>query len=225
MMDSTEDFMVLGCILLWASAWIATDGGIFEYNIGVDLNNYYDACYTGLAVGVILLAIGFIGCLAVALDSPCLLIVTSALHVICFILELTICALVWRVAGGDRLQYIYELQIRGHMEQRNTNDTSRRFLDLIQLKLECCGAYAFVDYREMNQDIPASCNSDRTNNVHITSCAENLRRYMEIRGGLLGGVAASLMLVQIFMFLLNFCFCYGMRIEDRHAKQIRHRNF
>ncbi|RWS01877.1 CD9 antigen-like protein [Dinothrombium tinctorium] len=215
---------VLGIGLLWTSIWIRSDDGLFEYNQNLDLEHYYTSCYLGMAVGSLLLIIGFLGCLGAALESPCLLIFVSLIHIFCIILEFAICGLVWRVPGGDRLQRILEVQIREHMEVRNEKDQSRRFLDLIQLKLECCGAYAFIDYKQMGQDIPASCNSDRTNNIHIRSCAENLRRFLEVRGGVIGGTALAIVLVQLFMLLFNLCLFYGLRIEERHNKAIMRHN-
>lgn len=53
------------------------------------------------------------------------------------------------------------------MQQRLYNEKSRQFLDLIQLKLDCCGAETMLDYAKMQQDIPASCNHPRTNNINI----------------------------------------------------------
>ena len=53
------------------------------------------------------------------------------------------------------------------MEQRIHDKESRDFMDLIQLKLECCGAETMLDYRNMGQDIPGSCNAPRTNNINI----------------------------------------------------------
>lgn len=66
-----------------------------------------------------------------------------------------------------QLQYSLSNEFKWHMEQRLYNSKSRQFLDLIQLKLECCGAQTMLDYRNMYQDIPASCNSPRTNNINI----------------------------------------------------------
>lgn len=74
---------------------------------------------------------------------------------------------------------------------------SRNFLDLIQLRLQCCGAYSFVDYKNMMLPVPQSCSSDLTNNINYRSCGEMLRRYLEIRGGVMGGISLSLALLQL----------------------------
>lgn len=84
---------------------------------------------------------------------------------------------------------------------------SRNFLDLIQLKLQCCGAYSFVDYKNMNLPVPQSCSNDVTNNINYRSCGEMLRRYLEIRGGVMGGLGLGLALVQTITTGLSVVYC------------------
>ena len=75
--------------------------------------------------------------------------------------------LVWSTAGGDELQGMLSKDIYRHIENVNNNADSRRFLDIIQLKLECCGAYSHLDYNKNRMPNPVTCNSIRTNNIQI----------------------------------------------------------
>lgn len=193
----------LGAGLTAAAIWIRSDGPLWEYVQALDIIRYYHACYVVLTVGIILLIFGFIGCLGAATESPCMLTLYNIVIVICIILEIAGCGLVWSTAGGDELQKVLSDQIKVHVENRIRSDYSRRFLDLIQLHLECCGAETYIDYRKLNQDIPLSCNSDRTNNVHIRSCGEMLRRKLEVRGAYIGGLSVSLMMLQVLVLLFN----------------------
>lgn len=193
----------LGAGLLAVGIWVRSDGPLWEYVQALDIIRYYNACYIIMTVGVLLLIFGFIGCLGAATEGPCLLSMYNVIMIICIILEIAACALVWSPAGGDNLQRELSRQIRYHVENRISSDVSRRFLDLIQLHLECCGAEAYVDYRNLNQDIPMSCNSARTNNIHIRSCGEMLRRKLEIRGAFIGGFSVSLMMLQVMSLLFN----------------------
>jgi hypothetical protein len=177
------------------------------------LNRYYTASYIVIACGALLVIFGFIGCLGASEESPCMILMYNAVTILCICLEITACVLVWRLAGGDEMQDVYERDIMYHINLRNENAASRRFLDLIQLKLECCGAETFVDYRKMGQDIPLSCNSDRTNNVHIRSCAEMLRRSMEVRGAYIGGISISLMILQLMTLVFNTCLYSNLNSE------------
>jgi hypothetical protein len=201
--------------LLAIGIWIRADGGLWEYMQALDIGRYYSACYLIIAAGALLLIIGFVGCLGAAAESPCMLLGYCAGTMLCIVLEIAACVLVWKIAGGDALEQTLSDQIMDHIEIRNTEDKSRRFLDLIQLKLECCGAKTFVDYREIGQDIPLSCNSDRTNNVHIRSCGEMLRRYLEIRGAYVGGICIGLLMLQIMTIVFNCCLFFALQQEDK----------
>ncbi|XP_076362231.1 uncharacterized protein LOC143253030 isoform X3 [Tachypleus tridentatus] len=64
------------------------------------------------------------------------------------------------------------------------------------LTLKCCGATSMLDYRNKGWTIPQSCSDDRSNNVFIRGCGENLRRYLASKGGILGGMAIGLTLIQ-----------------------------
>ena len=193
----------LGAGLTASAIWIRSDGPLWEYVQALDIIRYYNACYVAMAAGILLVIFGFIGCLGAATESPIMLTMHNVVMIICIILEIAACALVWSTAGGDELQRVLSQQIKVHVEKRVTSEFSRRFLDLIQLHLECCGAETYVDYRKLNQDIPLSCNNERTNNVHIRSCGEMLRRKLEVRGAFLGGIAVSLMMLQSLTLLFN----------------------
>lgn len=203
----------LGAGSLGVAIWVRSDGGLWEYMQALDIKHYYTACYIVMAVGILIMIFAFVGCLGAATESPFLILCYSAVIILCIILEIAACVLVWRTAGGDELQRILSLDIKRHVENRIYDDFSRRFLDLIQLKLECCGAETFVDYRKLGQDIPLSCNSDRTNNVHIRSCGEMLRRLLEIRGAYIGGLSVGLIMLQIMTLLFNTCLVMTLKTE------------
>jgi len=204
----------LGAGLLAVAIWVRGDGELWEYVQALPIKHYYYACYIAMAIGVLLLVFGFIGCLGAATESPCLIVMYLAVTIACVVLEVTACVLIWRVAGGDELQAVLSKDIMYHVENRIYSDSSRRFLDLIQLHLGCCGAESYVDYRKLGQDIPASCNSDRTNNVYIRSCGEMLRRNLEVRGAFIGGLSVSLLLMQMMAILFNSCLYSILKKED-----------
>ncbi|XP_054153918.1 CD9 antigen-like [Oppia nitens] len=205
----------LGAILLGVAIWVRGDGGLWEYTDNLDIERYYIACYLCMAAGAVILVIGFIGCLGAAMESPCMLIVYFALTAVAIILQIAATVLVWKIAGGDRLQRVLSDELKWHIDRRNTDETSRRFLDLIQLKLDCCGAETFLDYQKVNQDIPVSCNSERTNNIQIRSCGENLRRFLEIRGGAIGGICVALILVEVGSIIFTMCLFFAMKQETK----------
>lgn len=121
--------------------------------------------------------------------------------------EIALIVFVWRLPGGDRLQAELSYELKYHIDVMEYSARSRNFLDLIQLKLQCCGAYSFVDYKNMQMPVPQSCSNDLTNNINYRSCGEMLRRYLEIRGGIMGGIALSLALLQLITTGLSLAYC------------------
>ena len=203
----------MGAALVAVGIWVRSDGGLWEFVQALDIKHYYTACYLVMTAGTLLLIFGFVGCLGAATESPFLIISYSVVLAVCILFEVAACILVWRTAGGDQLQYVLSKDIMRHVEARIHDDFSRRFLDLIQLKLECCGAETYIDYRKLGQDIPLSCNSDRTNNVHIRSCGEMLRRNLEVRGAYIGGLSVGLMMMQLLTLLFNSCLVMTLKSE------------
>lgn len=201
----------LGVVLMGVCIWIRSDSALWAYADNMDIYRYYQASYIGLTIAAVILIIGILGCIGAVRQNNAIIFGYSVVAVILIVLEVVCVVLVWKIPGGDMLQQRLGEEFKWHMEQRIYNQKSRQFLDLIQLKLECCGAETMRDYRKMWQDIPASCNCPRTNNINIRSCSEMLRRYLEKRGGALGGLVCSLILVKIGAFLFSF-----MLVKEAH---------
>lgn len=129
------------------------------------------------------------------------------LSVVAIICEIALIVFVWRLPGGDRLQSELSYELKIHIDLMDYSARSRNFLDLIQLKLQCCGAYSFVDYKKMQLPVPQSCSNDLTNNINYRSCGEMLRRFLEIRGGIMGGLALALAMLQLITsgFAVAYC--------------------
>lgn len=127
--------------------------------------------------------------------------------IVAIICEITLIVLVWRIPGGDRLQSELSYELKYHIDLMEYSARSRNFLDLTQLKLQCCGAESFVDYKNMNLPVPQSCSNDLTNNINYRSCCEMLRRYLEIRGGVMGGLALMLSILQLITSGLSVGYC------------------
>lgn len=126
---------------------------------------------------------------------------------VAIICEVALLVFVFRMPGGDRLQSELGYELKYHIDMMEYSAKSRNFLDLIQLRLQCCGAYSFVDYKNLMLPVPQSCSNDLTNNINYRSCGEMLRRYLEIRGGIMGGLALALVLLQLISTGLSLVYC------------------
>ncbi|XP_022235442.1 CD9 antigen-like, partial [Limulus polyphemus] len=186
----------LGAALFGLGLWIRTDEDFWEYENSLSVRNYYQATYIVIAVGSILLIIGFIGCCGAATESPCLLLTYFVTIFLMVIMELAAAVLVWKATNGDKLQKFLTDQIEIELEKQQYDENSRRFMDLMQIHLQCCGATSMLDYRNKGWTIPQSCSDERSNNVFIRGCGEKLRHYLASKGGIIGGLAIGLVLIQ-----------------------------
>lgn len=96
----------LGAILLGVAIWVRGDGGLWEYTDNLDIERYYYACYICMTAAALILIVGFLGCLGAAMESPCILLAYFVITGCIIILEIAATILVWRIAGGDRLQNV-----------------------------------------------------------------------------------------------------------------------
>lgn len=72
----------MGGAILGIGIWIRSDSDFWEYHRGLNIPQYYQACYVAITLGVIILIIGFFGCCGAALDSPCMLFTVSKIDVV-----------------------------------------------------------------------------------------------------------------------------------------------
>jgi len=205
----TINFVIwaMGGAILGLAIWIRADSDFWEYHQSLDIPQYYQACYVAIALGVLILIIGFFGCCGAALDSPCMLLAYFIIMALVVLMELSAAGLVWKHGDGDKFQKFLTDSIKDRIDRSVQGDmVAFRMVELLQLHLECCGGYDKNDYHLDN--IPQSCSSDRTNNVFIHGCGENIRRYLEQKAGTIGGVALGLVLIEILSLIFTgslFC--------------------
>ncbi|KAL3215170.1 hypothetical protein MRX96_034198 [Rhipicephalus microplus] len=179
---------ILGLGVLSVGIWIRSDPDFWVYQDNLPLSNYYNACYVVMAVGVLLLVLGFMGCCAAAIDSPCMLLT---------------------------LQHHLAVSIEEKLDTVSYDSHARRFMDLMQVHLECCGAISKHDYEVRDMTIPQSCSSSRTNNIFIYGCSENLRVLLERTGAVVGGLGLALGFVQIIVMIISICLFCTIRQDSK----------
>ncbi|EEC14380.1 hypothetical protein IscW_ISCW010731 [Ixodes scapularis] len=131
------------------------------------------------------------------------------------ILECAVAGLVWKVADGDQLQQKLAESIGQKMDTIIEDSKARRFMDLMQVHLECCGAISKHDYEVRSLTIPQSCSSSRTNNIFYYGCSENLRVVLERTGAVVGGLGLALGFVQIIVMIISLCLFCTIRQDSK----------
>ena len=72
-------FQLLGCAILGVGIWVRVDTNFKEYVDNSEAFNYLYACaYILIAIGVVVMIVGFLGCCGSIRESQCMLATVSA---------------------------------------------------------------------------------------------------------------------------------------------------
>jgi len=204
---------LLGLTIFFVGVWVRSDPNFWEFQANLPLGNYYAACYICIYTGAILLVVGFLGCVGTFIDSPCLLWTFMGFTVLFIILECIVAGLVWQIPSGDGLQSFMKDEILKRLKSIYDDPDARRFMDLLQIHMQCCGAVDKNDYEANHLTIPQSCSNDRTNNIFIYGCSENMRVHLQRTSASLGGLSLALVLVQLVSLCSNFLLLMNLPTE------------
>lgn len=204
---------VLGLVILFVGVWIRSDQNFWEYQDNLPIGNYYAACYTVIIIGALLLMVGFMGCVGTMVDSPCILIAFICSMVFFILLECVAAGLVWKTPDGDVLQVKLRDWIMDKLLAIYDDASARRFMDLLQIHLQCCGATSKHDYEAHSITIPQSCSNYRTNNIYIYGCSENLRVHLQRTGAAIGGLAVGMAFFELIAIASTLLLMFNIRNE------------
>ncbi|XP_035494039.1 tetraspanin 34 [Scophthalmus maximus] len=145
---------VAGATILGLGVWVKVDSGSL---LGI-LENVADAqsglsmlssvSYLLIAVGAVLLVIGFLGCCGAVRESRCMLLTFFSIVLIIFIIEVAgaVVLLVFRGFAEDLLQSLEE-EVGTNIEQNYGKDDSVTSIwDATMEELKCCGYKNYTDF-------------------------------------------------------------------------------
>ncbi|GFX37942.1 RNase H domain-containing protein [Trichonephila clavipes] len=123
---------ILGLTLLSISIWIRVDPEFWEYETTLDVDNFHTVCIMFIVASIFILIVGFVGCFGAATERRWLLIMYIVIFGIVFLLQLGALVLMWSAPYSKTITKELEKQIQKQIESRNTDDSSRNFVDFIQ---------------------------------------------------------------------------------------------
>ncbi|KAK3581470.1 hypothetical protein CHS0354_031795 [Potamilus streckersoni] len=199
-------FWLLGCAILGVGIWVRVDENFSRY---VSNNEQFNILYTGayilIAIGVVIMVIGFLGCCGAIRENQCMLGLFFASLFIIFAALLGFG--IWAIVAKDGAkELVNEALIDGVKHYFDEKQPSKKqFMDTVQVDFECCGATkaAGLDY-ELNLPKVETC---RTNlSSFVEPCNEKLfqffREHLMIFAGVAIGIAVILILGMIFSMIL-----------------------
>ncbi|XP_054153919.1 tetraspanin-4-like [Oppia nitens] len=199
---------LFGWAILGIGIWLRVDPKSYEPSRFIDTDNILHASMIMIITGFIILLLGFVGLIGVITENPCLLATYFTILICLFVMQIAAIVLGIFHGFGERLEIFSNEEILQNLQQAQYNDQSRRFLDFFQVKLGCCGAQSFNDYARYGMTIPTSCYLSGTTYVNEQGCGRALRRFLELRSGIIGLLCLFSALIQLLLIGLSITlFC------------------
>uniref|UniRef100_UPI00358EF0FF tetraspanin-1-like n=1 Tax=Myxine glutinosa TaxID=7769 RepID=UPI00358EF0FF len=203
-----------GLTLLAAGIWVKVDGSSFNNILGPAVNVHFaNVGYFCIAVGLLLIVIGFIGCVGAYKESKCLLI--TFFIIVLIILIAQIAAAVAALVYADVAEDIVKAEASQHLKEeygRKSNPKGKiitEVWDLFMSKFKCCGYNGtsdFTAYQVANNvtTLPDVCCATKPCNSTnaYQPCGDKLVTFFRENAKIVGGIVAGICAIEILAMII-----------------------
>ncbi|XP_053708684.1 tetraspanin 35 [Synchiropus splendidus] len=175
-----------GAAILGVGIWVKVDSSsIFDLlgkvkNLPPELSQVLHVGYLLIAIGALLLLIGFLGCCGAVKESRCMLLLFFIIVLVVFIAEVVgaIIILVFRPLAGDLLAQIGAAAVKNIRKDYGKNPDITILWNTTMSAMSCCGFYNASDflgspyYSGNDNKYPPLCCSHSADNPCNQSMAE-----------------------------------------------------
>lgn len=217
-------FWLAGAAILGIGIWTEIDPGQFDAFLGN--SGYSLPAKILMAAGAFVMVIGFLGCWGAIKESRPLLGMFFACLFLIFAAE--------AVAGI--LGFLYRDKVDEEITSRlrdevtmnygtKIDSTTNQNIDNLQIRLECCGAFNYTDWKvsewriiNPEKEVPLSCCKEGANSticnrpgtltINEKGCVEGLKDFVNNHLLILGVIAVSISAIQLLGMIFACClFC------------------
>ncbi|KAG5832853.1 hypothetical protein ANANG_G00295600, partial [Anguilla anguilla] len=200
-----------GRAILGVGVWVKVDSGsLLNFLSGInnapsELSQVLNVGYLLIAVGAVLLVIGFLGCCGAARESKCMLMLFFVIVLIIFIAEVAgaIVVLVFKSLVTSLVHTVGREVVKNIHSAYGKNQDFTGILNTTMDGLKCCGFYGYNDFTgsaftNATQQYPAiccgsaPCNQTGANQSNVTGCYDRVVRLIEDNVIVLGAVALGI---------------------------------
>lgn len=202
-------FWLLGCVILGIGIWIkvdpATIGDVAKED--AELQAFFNelqaygsvGAYVLIAVGSIIMVIGFLGCCGAIRESQCMLALFFVFLTLIFIV-LLVCGIYVIIAKDKVKTNISETLEKKIKEMKGGDQEAKKFMKALQDKLNCCGAdRGVLDYGGYTDN---ECQFANYQQPCAPLLNQKLSQNIVIIAGVAIGIASVMFLGMIFSMLL-----------------------
>ncbi|XP_069380638.1 tetraspanin 35 [Paralichthys olivaceus] len=225
-----------GAAILGVGIWVKVDSGSILGFLGqienapAGLSQVVNVGYLLIAIGALLLIIGFLGCCGAVKESKCMLLLFFIIILLVFIAEVAgaVVILVFRPLADELLQKLRTAAVQDIKKDYGKNPDVTGLWNTTMTTLQCCGfqnSSDFVDspyYKDQNNQFPPQCCSDKSSpcnqmavDTTITGCFPKILNLIDKNTAVIVGVALGIAVLEICAMVVSMIlYC---RIKSMNA--------
>lgn len=209
-------FWLAGGVILGVALWLRHDPqttGILYLQIGDKPapSTFFIGIYILIAVGAVMMFVGFLGCYGAIQESQCLLGTFFTCLVILFACE--VAAGIWGFVNKDKIakdvqQFYSEAYQQVRLGSEKNKEKAKTVLKVFHETLHCCGTSALTNLHLLITD--DICPKDSTMVVG-QDCNKKIDELFSGKLYLIGIAAIVVAVIMIFEMILSMVLCCGIR--------------
>ncbi|XP_063337317.1 CD81 antigen-like [Pelmatolapia mariae] len=213
-------FWLTGGVILGVALWLRHDPKIstllgLEYDGNHAPSTFYISVHILIAVGAVMMVVGFLGCYGAIQESQCLLGTFFACLVILFACE--VAAGIWGYMNRDTVTQemknfydnAYDSAMKTTVNSQEKNNAASLVLKAFHETLSCCGKGPGTNIFTQLTDkfgMTNICPSDAS-----TSCHQRINELFHDKIYLIGIAALVVAVIMIFEMIFSMVLCCGIR--------------
>ncbi|KAK3528208.1 hypothetical protein QTP86_025117 [Hemibagrus guttatus] len=211
-------FWLAGCVILGVSLWLRHDEKTsnllgLKYEGAEAPNTFYISVYILIAVGAVMMFVGFLGCYGAIQESQCLLGTFFACLVILFACE--VAAGIWGFIHKDHISkdviVFYDTVYDRGMKESSSDkkEAAAAVLKVFHESLQCCGKN--IAYSVATSWATDLCPKKESILQVTQDCHSKIRELFNDKIYLIGIAALVVAVIMIFEMIFSMVLCCGIR--------------
>ncbi|XP_063333328.1 tetraspanin 34a [Pelmatolapia mariae] len=216
-----------GAVILGVGIWVQVDSNSFldildEVEDASSLSQLVNVSYLLIAVGAVLLVIGFLGCCGAIRESKCMLLTFFSIVLIIFLIEVAgaIVLFVFKDVAGELLQELEKNVQKTIVNNYGKNEKLTSVWNNTMEELKCCGYRNYTDFTDSpfynnggkglyptpccNSTISTdTCNENTAKKANIDGCFDKLLQLIEDNALVIAGVAMGIAALEIAAMVVS----------------------
>ncbi|XP_044271316.1 tetraspanin-8-like [Tribolium madens] len=185
-------------------------------NKGLDSVTDFSVGGFGIAVGVIIFGIAFLGCCGAIKENGCMLTTYAVIMIVLLILQIVLGAMAFVAIKNDdkTLDKKVKEVVKDTFDDyiKNPTEEKRKVIDTIQEDFECCGVDGSTYWTSHLKDVPASCYEDKDKQqtkLFKDGCAKRFQEVITYNIKVIGGIALGFAAVELV------CAIFAIIVKNR----------